>query len=169
MFLIHLLWRHVIPRSLIMCIYVVTWSGQEVSAVYLYSWAQNQALISKFAAMLKQMATGFVMCCGATSTIWGIDGLIKGVRQSYRKKRTEMGLNKWDCFNWEAGLRGFWRVGQTCKPFLQTIFWLPSWSFYRVQVFGGIVWGFYNVNIIAHLLSTCSAGLRFRVRKLSNI
>lgn len=68
--------------------------------MYLYSWAQNQALISvKLVAMLKQMAAGFVMCCRVTSTVWGIDGSIKGVRQSYRKKRTEMRLNKWDCFN----------------------------------------------------------------------
>lgn len=54
--------------------------GQEVSAMYLYSWAQNQALNSvKFAAMLKQMVIGFVMCCGVTSKFGGIGGSIKGV------------------------------------------------------------------------------------------
>lgn len=48
---------------------------QEVSAMCLYCWAQNQALISiKFAAMLKQMVICFVMCCVAASQLEGLMG-----------------------------------------------------------------------------------------------
>lgn len=54
---------------------MVMWSGQEVSAVYLYSWAQNQVLISvKLAATLKQTVIGFLMCRGVTSQFGGLMG-----------------------------------------------------------------------------------------------